>query len=84
LPSASPVFRGVLFEGVRARSGDGLALAVTALLFAAIHLPLYGMAAFPIDLCVGLFLGCLRVWSGGVTAPLVAHVVADVATGWVG
>ncbi len=78
------VFRGVLFDAVRDRSGDAVAVAVTAVLFAAIHLPLYGASALPIDLCVGVFLGCLRVGSGGVTAPLVAHVLADAATGWLG
>ncbi|MDQ6846899.1 MAG: CPBP family intramembrane metalloprotease [Candidatus Dormibacteraeota bacterium] len=78
------VFRGALFDAVRVRSGDVVAIAVTALLFAAIHLPLYGAAALPVDLCVGVFLGCLRVGSGGITAPLIAHVLADVATGWVG
>ena len=78
------VLRGVLFEAVRARSGDALAVGVTALLFAAIHVPLYGVAAFPVDLSVGAFLGCLRVGTGGVTAPLLAHVVADIATGFVG
>ena len=78
------VLRGVLFDAVRSQSGDAVAVAVTALLFAVIHLPLYGGAAMPIDLCVGVFLGCLRVGAGTVTAPLVAHVLADLATGWVG
>jgi membrane protease YdiL (CAAX protease family) len=78
------VLRGVLFDAVRSLSGDGLAVTVTAVLFAAIHAPLYGVQALPVDLCVGVFLGCLRVTTGGVTAPLVAHVLADVATGWVG
>ncbi|MGH7721987.1 MAG: CPBP family glutamic-type intramembrane protease [Candidatus Dormibacteria bacterium] len=78
------VLRGVLFDALRSTSGEGVAVAVTALLFAVIHLPLYGMTALPIDLCVGVFLGCLRVASGGVTAPLVAHVVADLSTGWLG
>ena len=78
------VFRGVLFDGVRARSNDAVAVALTAVLFAVIHVPLYGAGALPIDVCVGVFLGCLRVGSGGVTAPLVAHVLADIATGWVG
>ena len=78
------VFRGVLFDALKVRSGDVVAVAVTAVLFAAIHVPLYGAAALPIDLCVGVFLGCLRVGSGSVTAPLIAHVLADVATGWVG
>jgi membrane protease YdiL (CAAX protease family) len=78
------VLRGVLFDALRSRSGEVVAVAVTAVLFAVIHLPLYGVTALPIDLCVGVFLGSLRVASGGVTAPLVAHVLADLATGWVG
>ena len=78
------LFRGVLFDAVRGHSGDVVAVAVTAVIFAAIHVPLYGAGALPIDLCAGVFLGCLRVATGGVTAPLVAHVVADVATGWIG
>ena len=78
------VLRGALFDAVRSHSGDVVAVAATALLFAAIHLPLYGMPALPIDLCIGVFLGCLRVASGGVAAPLVAHVLADLSTGWLG
>lgn len=78
------VLRGVLFDAVRSHSGDVVAVAVTAVLFAAIHLPLYGVPALAIDLSAGVFLGCLRVASGGVTAPLVAHVLADVASAWVG
>ncbi len=76
--------RGVLFGALRDRRGDAVAVAVTAVLFAVIHLPLYGLPSLAIDLCVGLFLGCLRVASGGVAAPLVAHVLADLATGWLG
>ncbi len=78
------VLRGVLFTAIRDRSGDAVAIAAMALLFAAIHVPLYGVGALPIDICAGVFLGCLRAATGGVTAPLVAHVLADVATGWVG
>ncbi len=78
------VFRGVLFDAVRIRAGETAAVAITAALFAVIHLPLYGPVALPIDLCVGVFLGCLRVASRSVAAPLLAHVLADVATGWVG
>jgi membrane protease YdiL (CAAX protease family) len=78
------VLRGVLFDAVSARAGDVVAIGLTALLFAVIHLPLYGGASLGIDLCVGVFLGCLRVATGSVAAPLVAHVLADVATGWLG
>ncbi|MHB8719550.1 MAG: CPBP family intramembrane glutamic endopeptidase [Candidatus Dormibacteria bacterium] len=78
------VLRGVLFDALRHRSGDVVAVTVTALAFAAIHLPLYGIPALGIDLGVGVFLGCLRIVSGGVAAPLCAHVLADLATGWLG
>ena len=78
------ILRGVLFDALQGRSGMVVAVVVTALLFAVIHLPLYGEPALGIDLCAGVFLGCLRVASGSVTAPLVAHVLADVATAWVG
>lgn len=77
------LLRGALFSALRGEHGDMVAIAVTSVLFAVIHLPLYGVGAMPIDLCAGVFLGSLRVLSGGVTAPAVAHVIADLATGWV-
>jgi len=74
--------RGALFEAVRAVGGDGPALLTTTLVFALIHLPLYGTGALPLDLAAGLLLGGLRIVSGGVLAPAVAHVIADIAGGW--
>jgi len=74
--------RGALFDAVRAAGGDGWALVVTTLLFALIHLPLYGVGALPLDLAAGLLLGGLRVVSGGVLAPAIAHVIADLVGGW--
>ena len=76
------VLRGALFEAIAGRRGEAAAVGVTAVLFAVIHLPLYGVAALPVDLCAGVFLGALRVLSGGVAAPAVAHALADLATGW--
>jgi len=74
--------RGALFNAVRSWCGDGGALVVTTLLFAAIHVPLYGIGSLPLDLAAGMLLGALRIVSGGVLAPAVAHVVADLAGGW--
>ncbi len=74
--------RGALFDAVRAAGGDGWALAASTLLFALIHLPLYGVGALPLDLAAGLLLGGLRIVSGGVLAPAIAHVIADLAGGW--
>src|SRR6202030_931379 len=76
------VFRGVLFDAVRGWGGDGWALLATTALFAVMPLPLYGVGALPLDLAVGLLLGGLRVVSGGMLAPAVAHVIADLAGGW--
>jgi membrane protease YdiL (CAAX protease family) len=74
--------RGALFNALRGWRGDGLALVVTTALFGLMHVPLYGVGALPVDLAVGLLLGGLRIVSGGVLAPAIAHVVADLAGGW--
>jgi membrane protease YdiL (CAAX protease family) len=76
------IFRGVLFDAVRGWGGEGWALVATTALFALIHLPLYGVGALPLDIAVGLLLGGLRIVSGGMLAPSVAHVIADLAGGW--
>jgi membrane protease YdiL (CAAX protease family) len=74
--------RGALFNAVRSGWGDGAALVVTTALFAAMHVPLYGIGSLPLDLAAGFLLGGLRIVSGGVLAPAVAHVIADLAGGW--
>lgn len=78
------LLRGALHDAVRAAlSSDAAAVAIGAVAFALIHLPLYGVGALPLDLGVGVLLGCLRVASGGVAAPATAHALADVAVWWV-
>jgi len=62
--------------------GELLALALTTPAFALLHVPLYGWAALPLDLAVGLLLGGLRMLTGGWGAPAVAHTVADLAGWW--
>jgi hypothetical protein len=59
-----------------------VAVVATSLVFALIHVPLYGWHVVPLDLGVGLLLGGLRLVTGGVTAPAAAHTIADVATWW--
>ena len=63
-------------------AGPAGAIAFTAAVFALLHVPLYGWAVVPLDLGVGVLLGGLRVLTGGVLAPVVAHVVADLAAWW--
>lgn len=76
--------RGVLFSALLEVAGAPVALVATSIVFGLMHVPLYGWGALPLDVAAGLLLGGLRLLSGGVTAPLVAHVLADLAGGWLG
>jgi membrane protease YdiL (CAAX protease family) len=74
--------RGALWRAWAGRGGGAAALVVTSGAFALVHLPLYGWKALPLDLLVGLVLGGLRLASGSVAAPALAHVLADWAGWW--
>jgi membrane protease YdiL (CAAX protease family) len=76
------LLRGALYDALAARAGVWAAIAVGALAFALLHVPLYGWGAVPLDAAVGVWLGMLRAVSGSVTAPAVAHVLADWAGFW--
>jgi membrane protease YdiL (CAAX protease family) len=75
------LLRGALWQALLAQ-GELLALLVTSVAFALLHVPLYGWAALPLDLAVGLLLGGLRMASAGWGAPAVAHTLADLAGWW--
>ena len=64
--------------GWLARSGPVIAVLGSALLFAAVHVPLYGVAAFPVDLGAGLLLSWQRWASGTWTVPAATHTAANV------
>jgi membrane protease YdiL (CAAX protease family) len=74
--------RGALYDAVRRARGVDAAVVVGALAFAALHVPLYGWKALPLDFAVGLVLGALRVITGTWTAPAIAHVGADLVGWW--
>jgi membrane protease YdiL (CAAX protease family) len=76
------VLRGTLWKWASAAGGDATALLVTSLLFALIHVPVYGWHVVPLDFGVGLWFGGLRLSFGGPAAPATAHVLADLATWW--
>ncbi len=59
------------------RYGVAVAIGGSALLFAAIHVPLYGAAAFPVDLGAGVLLSWQRWASGTWSVPAVTHVAAN-------
>jgi membrane protease YdiL (CAAX protease family) len=71
--------RGAVYSAVSDWAGDTAALGVTAIAFAALHLPLYGWGSVPLDFAVGLLLGVLREQTGGWAAPAITHVGADLA-----
>jgi membrane protease YdiL (CAAX protease family) len=70
-------FRGFLY-GRLEPWGTGVAVAVSALAFALLHLPLYGTAALPVDLGAGLLLSWQRSATGTWTVPAATHAFANV------
>lgn len=74
--------RGALYDAVRHAHGVDAAIIVGAVAFAALHVPLYGWHAAPLDLAVGLILGGLRATTGTWTAPAIAHIGADLVGWW--
>jgi membrane protease YdiL (CAAX protease family) len=76
------LLRGALYERLRRWRGEIVAIGTTAVAFALLHVPLYGWHALTLDLAVGVWLGALRAVAGSVTAPAVAHTVADLAGWW--
>jgi membrane protease YdiL (CAAX protease family) len=59
-------------------AGAFIAIAATALLFALIHVPIYGTAAFPVDLGAGMLFGWQRHASGSWTVPAATHAAANI------
>jgi membrane protease YdiL (CAAX protease family) len=76
------VLRGALFDAFESAAGPIAAIAATSALFALMHVPLYGWHVVPLDLGVGVVFAGLRLMSGGVIAPALAHSLADLATWW--
>jgi membrane protease YdiL (CAAX protease family) len=76
------VLRGALFDELDARLGTLGAVVLTSVAFALMHVPLYGWHVVPLDLGVGLWLAGLRLATGGIAAPAIAHTIADLATWW--
>jgi membrane protease YdiL (CAAX protease family) len=70
------LFRRVLYDRLL-RFGVVVAVAGSAVLFALVHLPAYGLAAMPVDLGAALLLGWQRYASGRWTVPAVTHAVAN-------
>jgi membrane protease YdiL (CAAX protease family) len=76
------VLRGALFDELDRVAGTVSAVVGTTAVFALMHVPLYGWHVIPLDVGVGLWLAGLRLASGGIAAPAIAHTIADLATWW--
>ena len=70
-------FRRFLYDRVL-RFGPAAAIAISALAFALIHIPLYGASVVWVDLGAGLLFGWQRWASGTWGAPAATHAVANV------
>ncbi|MHB8513146.1 MAG: CPBP family intramembrane glutamic endopeptidase [Actinomycetota bacterium] len=69
-------FRRFLY-GLLEKRSVALAIAVSATLFALVHLPLYGVKAMPIDIAAGLLLSWQRWASGSWTSPMLTHMFVN-------
>ena len=73
------LFRGVLFEALQSQWGNWFTVIATGLFFGLGHLK--GYPSGPLGACLaalfGFALGTLRVWTGGLVLPIVAHMGAD-------
>ena len=80
------IVRGAAFDAIERIAptmwGTAGAVLLTSIAFALMHVPIYGWHVVPLDIGVGVFLGGLRLLTGGVAAPAAAHAVADLATWW--
>jgi membrane protease YdiL (CAAX protease family) len=70
------LFRGALY-GRLERLGAAPAIAGSAVVFALIHIPSYGLPALPVDLGAGLLFGWQRWASGRWTVPAATHAAAN-------
>jgi membrane protease YdiL (CAAX protease family) len=74
---AEEAFFRRLVYGALLAAGPGVALVGSAVLFAAVHVTVYGLWVLPIDLAAGLLLGWQRQATGSWAVPAVTHAVAN-------
>jgi membrane protease YdiL (CAAX protease family) len=70
------LFRRLLYDRLL-RFGVMTAVVGSAVAFALVHLPAYGVAAMPVDLGAALLLSWQRYASARWTVPAVTHAVAN-------
>jgi membrane protease YdiL (CAAX protease family) len=74
---AEEAFFRRLVYGALLAAGPGAALAGSALLFAAVHVTVYGLWVLPLDLAAGLLFSWQRRVTGSWAVPAVTHAIAN-------
>ena len=91
VPTATPFVLGIntlaavaeeaffrrLVYGALLAGGPGVAVVGSSVLFAAVHVTVYGLWVLPLDLAAGLLLGWQRHATGSWAVPAVTHAVAN-------
>src|SRR5205823_5479001 len=75
---AEEAFFRRLVYGALLRQGAAVAVVGSAVLFALVHVSVYGAWVLPIDLAAGVVLSWQRWASGSWWAPALTHVVANI------
>jgi membrane protease YdiL (CAAX protease family) len=70
-------FRRFMYAWVERWWGSATSVVVTALVFALVHVPLYGVAVLWLDLGAGLLLSWQRWTTGSWAAPAATHATAN-------
>lgn len=71
------LFRGLMFTRLLPY-GRNLAIAASAVVFALVHVPFYGVSALPVDLGAGLLFAWQRNESGSWSVPAATHALANI------
>jgi membrane protease YdiL (CAAX protease family) len=75
---AEEIFFRRFVYGALARYGVGVAIAVSSIAFALVHVTLWGWRAVPVDLAAGALFGWQRWTTASWTAAGVTHAAANV------
>jgi hypothetical protein len=67
-----------LCYGLLESAGTAFAIAGSSMLFAAVHVSMYGWSVLPLDLAAGALLGWQRAATGSWHAPALTHALANV------
>ena len=78
---AEEAFFRRLVYGALLSAGPGAAVVGSAVLFAAVHVTVYGVWVLPLDLAAGLLFGWQRQATGSWVVPAVTHAVANLLVG---